>query len=158
MTVKLEGFRELERALADLPRATGKSVLRRVAKAALEPMADSAAAKAPTDSGKLAFSIVVSEKRTRRARASATRLVRGKFRAAASTGIAIAMGPAAGQGTLQYATFVEFGTIDTPAQPFMRPAWASGSEAALEYIKDNLSTEIEKAAARVAKKQAKAGL
>lgn len=157
-TVKLEGFRELEKALAELPKATGKNVLRRVGKGSLEPMADLAASKAPADTGKLSFSIVVSEKRTRRAKPSTTRFRGGSFRSDPSKGVDIAMGPAAGQGALQYATFVEFGTIDTAAAPYMRPAWDSGSMQALDYIKDNLGKEIGKAAAKVAKKRAKAGL
>lgn len=66
--VRLEGFRELEAALRELPKATGKNVLRRVAKGALQPMADEAAAKAPRRSGALAYSIIVSEKRTKAAK------------------------------------------------------------------------------------------
>lgn len=156
MKVKLSGFRELEKALAELPKATGKGVLRKVAKGALEPMADNAASMAPTDQGKLAFSIAVSEKRTRRAKGKSTiRFAGGKFKSDSSTGITMAMGPAGGSGTLSYATFVEFGTIDTPAQPFMRPAWSSGAMRALEYIKDNLGAEIDRAAQRVAKRKAR---
>lgn len=157
-TVKLAGFRELDRALSELPKATGKNVLRRVAKGALEPMADRAAALAPEETGKLAFSIIVSEKRTRRAKGkSKTRFSGGRFITDASTGIEMAMGPASGTGVLQYATFVEFGTVDTPAHPFMRPAWAAGAEPALDYIKANLGSEIDKAASRLAKKRARAG-
>jgi HK97 gp10 family phage protein len=156
-TVKLEGFKELEKALAELPKATGKNVLRRIAKAALESMADAAAAKAPADQGPLSFSISVSEKRTRRAKGGGARLVGGKWRSAASEGIEVAMGPAAGLGTLYYATHVEFGTVDAPAQPYMRPAWDAGAEKALDFVKDNLGNEVAKAAARVTKKRAKAG-
>jgi len=156
--LKLTGFRELERALSELPKATGKNVLRRIAKGALEPMADRASAKAPRESGKLAFSISVSEKRTRRARGgSKTKFSGGKFRADASTGIDMAMGPTAGQGVLGYATFVEFGTVDTAANPYMRPAWDGGAGQALDYIKDNLGAEIQKAADKRAKKLAKLG-
>lgn len=147
MQVKLAGFKELERALAELPKATGKNVLRRVARGALEPMANAAAAKAPEDEGKLAFSIDVSEKRTRRAKTSF----------ASRTGVQMAMGPASGLATLQYAAFVEFGTVDTPAQPYMRPAWDAGAERALDYVKDNLGNEIARSAAKRAKKRAKAG-
>lgn len=157
MKVRLSGFRELERALNELPKATGKNVLRRTAKGALEPMADSAAAKAPTDEGKLAFSITVSEKRTRRAKGGGAKLVGGRWRSDASTGIEMAMGPGGGLGVLQYAAFVEFGTVDTSAQPYMRPAWDSGADTALEYVKENLGSEIARAAAKLAKKRAKAG-
>ncbi len=148
-TVTLSGFKELERALAQLPKATGKNVLRRIAKGALEPMADSAAAKAPRDEGKLAFSISVGEKRTRRVRTGFNK----------KNGIEMAMGPGNTlPGVLQYASFVEFGTIDTPAQPYMRPAFNAGAHAALDFIKANLGSEIQKSARKLAVKRAKAGL
>lgn len=70
----------------------------------------------------------------------------------------MAMGPAGGLGALNYAAFDEFGTVDTPAFGFMRAAWDSGGNEALEYIKLNLSIEIEKSALRYARKLAKAGL
>lgn len=150
--VRLEGFRELERALAELPKATGKNVLRRIGRGALEPMADIAAARAPSRTGRLAYSIAVSEKSTARAQWN-----KGKFRSKSSNGIVMAMGPASGLGTLEYATFDEFGTIDTPAFAYMRAAWDVGAYPALEYIKTNLGKEIERSAAKLAKKRAKAG-
>lgn len=154
----MSGFRELEKALAELPKATGKNVLRKIARGALEPMADIAASKAPEGTGNLAFSISVSEKRTRRAKKSTTvYLGNGRFRSAASTGVEVAMGPAGGTGALYYATFQEFGRIDQAASPFMRPAWDAGAERALEYVKTNLAVEIDKAAARYAKRLAKRG-
>ena len=143
-TVKLEGFKELERALAQLPKATGKNVLRRVAKAALDPVADMAANAAPHRSGRLAYSITVSEQRTRRAKKRGPK-----------QGIEMAMGPAGGLGTLQYASFDEFGTVDTPAFGFMRQAWDNGSSGALDTVKSSLSAEIMKAAQRRARKAAK---
>lgn len=147
IAVKLEGFAELDKALAELPNATAKNVLRRVASGALEPMANTAAALAPHRSGRLAYSISVSEQRTRRANWQ---------RRAVTNGIVMAMGPAGGLGALNYASFDEFGTVDTPAFGFMRAAWDSGANEALDYIKLNLSIEIEKSALRYARKLAKA--
>lgn len=148
--VKLAGFRELEEALAQLPKATGKNVLRRVARGALEPMADVAAARAPSRTGKLAYSISVSQKATPRGTWN-----KGRYRVKSSTGIVMAMGPAKFGGVLNYATFDEFGTVDTPAFGFMRAAWDGGAVRALDYIKTNLRIEIEKSAAKLAKKRAK---
>ena len=149
MTVRLEGFRELERALNELPKSTGKAVLRRVAKGALEPMADRARGMAPVDRCDLRASIQVSEKRTRRA------IRTNRFDK--NTGVEIAMGPVSGGGVLNRATFVEFGTVDTRAQPFMRPAWDGGKDDALDYVKANLGREIGRAATRLAKKNARLG-
>lgn len=154
----LTGFKELERTLAQLPKATGKNVLRRVGKGALQPMADMAQAKAPKRTGTLAYSIAVSEKRTKRAKKSTTKFVNGQFRASASTGVEVAMGPSAGKGVLYYASFDEFGTVDTPAFAYMRAAWDAGFFPALEYVKDNLWAAVEKASAKFAVKRAKAGL
>lgn len=149
MTVRLSGFRELEVALNNLPKATGRNVLRRVAKGALQPMADRAQGLAPKDSGDLAVSIKVSEKRTRR--------VARINRFDKNTGIEMAMGPVSGGGVLNYATFAEFGTIDTPAFGYMRGAWNGGKDDALEYVKANLGREIDRAASRLAKKAARGG-
>lgn len=145
--VTLEGFKELDRALTELPRVTARNLARRVAGEALEPMADRAAALAPDLSGALSFSIAVSERGTRRARW--TRKRPNEF--------VMAMGPATGLGTLTYATHVEFGTVDTSPQPFMRPAWDSYADRALEIVKDRLGVEIGKAATRLAKRRARAG-
>lgn len=157
--LKMEGFKELEHNLRLLTKATGKNVLRRVAKGALEPMADRAAAKAPVETGRLAFSIAVGEGRTGRAKRSTTRFVSGGFRADPSKGIEMAMGPASGFGAaLNYASFTEFGTIDTPAFAFMRSAWSIGRVKALRYVKDHLGMEIDKAVKKMLVKRAKAGL
>lgn len=146
--VTLTGFEEFEEALNELPsRATQKNVVRRVLKAAAEPIADAAASMAPVESGRLAFSISVSTKGTRRAR----------WKGVGGPGaVVVAIGPAGGTGALNYASFVEFGTVDTPAEPYMRPAWDGGKFGALERIKSGLRIEIDKAAARAARKAARA--
>lgn len=150
MKVQLAGFRQLDKALAELPKATGKNVLRRVAKGALEPMADAAAARAPERTGRLAFSIGVSEKRTRR--------VKRDLKWDTRTGIAMAMGPMSGFGAaLSYASFDEFGTVDTPAFGFMRGAWDSGSMRALDFVKNNFGEAIANSARKLAVKRARVG-
>lgn len=175
--VKLAGFEDLERNLRLLPKATGKNVLRRVAKGALEPMRNIAEAKAPVadepyyigtaskgtrrlmEPGRIKMSIVVSEKRTRRAKgAGLNKLVNGQWRAAESTGIDVAMGPGSGTGALFNAARKEFGNSQTAAEPYMRPAWISGSVSALRYVRDNLGKAIDTAVNKMNVKRAKAGL
>lgn len=148
----MQGLRELQRALAELPKATAKNVLRRVAKGALQPLADDAKGKAPRDRGDLAESIKVSSGRTRRAKAKAK--LAGN-RASPKTSVQMSAGPSGGGGVLQYAAFEEFGTANHPAQPYMRPAWDAGAEGALDHIKSELGAEIEKAARRLARKAKK---
>jgi len=143
--IRLRGFRDLDKALSELPKATGQNVLTRVGKRALEPMRAKAESLARVESGDLQRSITISKRRTRRVPKE-----RGPKR-----GVAMAMGPGSGDGVLNYAALDEFGTVNVPPQPYMRPAWDSEAEPALETIKAELWGEIDKSAKRHARKQAK---
>ena len=142
--VKVEGLRELQTALRELPNATAKNVMRRVLKNRAQPIADAARARVPVAHGDLKNSIAVSTKLSRRQR--------GKHRKTDKNDIEMFVGP----GTHPQAHMQEFGTFKEPAQPFMRPAWDAEKMGVLDGIKDDLWTEIEKAANRLAKKAAKA--
>lgn len=151
-TVHIEGLREVDAALGQLGKATGRNVMRRVAVARLEPMAEEARRLAPDDpntgGNDLKNSIAVSTQLAGYAR----RLnKRSKSEAEAH------MGPAGRGGTKAppQGSQQEFGNENHGPQPFMRPAWDGGKDRLLEGIKDDLWAEIEKAAARQAKKAAR---
>ena len=145
-TFKLEGFRELERALAEeLPRVTAKGALRRACIKAMGALEATAAALAPKDTGKLARSITIKPVKARRV--SRTRFAR-------SEGIEIAVGPT-GPEAGGKAAWKEFGTVHQPPQPFMRPAFDAEAEGVLRSVRDHLAAEIDKAKARIARKAAK---
>lgn len=55
------------------------------------------------------------------------------------------------QSTAPHAHFVEFGTVNMPAEPFMRPAFDQGKERALQTVIDTLSDGIDKEAAALRK-------
>ncbi|UVI39247.1 HK97-gp10 family putative phage morphogenesis protein [Qipengyuania spongiae] len=140
-TTKIEGFRELDAALAKLGKhTTEKALLRRIAKKALTPMLERAKALAPDDDGQLKDSIVMGSRLTRAARAQDGKTPRA--------GIRTFVGTASRYGFLQ-----EYGRADAPAQPFMRPAWDTQGPKALEIVKRDLGDEIEKTAARLAKRR-----
>ncbi|WP_075216082.1 HK97-gp10 family putative phage morphogenesis protein [Mongoliimonas terrestris] len=139
--VKVEGLRELERALKDLPKATGKNVLRRVLTEGGEPIARAARGKAPVEVGYLREGIDVGTKLTRRQRGLHNR----------ESPVEVFVG-ASGDPA---AHIQEFGNEDNPPQPFMRPAWDSQKMKALDLISVRLGVEIDKAAARLARKAAK---
>lgn len=148
----VEGLREIDAALGQLGKATGRNVMRRVAVKRLEPMAEEARRLAPdnpaTGGDDLKASIAVS---TRLAGYARRLNRRSKSEAEAH------MGPA-GDGAKKappQGTFQEFGTVHHAPQPFMRPAWDGGKEQLLDGIKDDLWAEIEKAAARQARKAAR---
>lgn len=47
---------------------------------------------------------------------------------------------------VKYAHLVEFGTDETPARPFMRPAWEQNKQAAAKRIPIEIRAEVEKLA------------
>ena len=144
MAIKMEGWKELDRALGELPKATARNVLRRVLKNAAEPIKEAMEAKAPRRTGFTAASIEISNTLNPAQRRDARR---GNDKAFAEVYIGSRRGSAA--------VFEEFGTIHQPAHPYMRPAFEANSDQALNTISTELGTEIEKAAARLAKKAAK---
>jgi HK97 gp10 family phage protein len=137
---ELHGVKELERALKQLPKATAKTVLRRAASKALQPVAVDAEQRAPRLRGELAESVDVT-----------TKLIRTQPGPTSKRGVTVYVGPTAPHGHL-----VEFGTSHSPAQPFLRPAWDGNKDLVLSIFKREIWTELARAAARLAK-QAQAG-
>jgi HK97 gp10 family phage protein len=142
-TVKVEGLRELEKALKELPRATAANVMKRVLVQAGTPVADHAESLAPVRTGKLQKAIGIGGKLTRRQKATSPKQSKVE--------VYIGVGRSLPQGVFQ-----EFGTVKNGPQPFMRPAWDGGKMEVLAKIKALTWAEIEKAAARLARKNARA--
>lgn len=141
MKVKVEGLKELDQALGQLPFSTAKNVLRRVGRAALEPMDEAWREKAPEFTGELAESGSVGSGISRRQRRQHVR---------AST-VEVFAGPGPNPQAVQQ----EFGNSIHPPQPFMRPAWDETKDQALEIVKTELGAEIQKAVDRAARKAAR---
>lgn len=175
-TMKIEGFKELEAALKELPKATSRNCIRRALITAAKPIVDAAIAKAPArpGSGVLKRSILVTKVRFTKGEAGkaafAKALREGKTRSEAREALLEANSAASASGDditsgiaiigvdythAFYAHFVEFGTSHSAPKPFLRPAWESGKVAAAQAIHDVLKDEIEKAVVRIAKKQAR---
>ena len=166
-TVEISGMRELEAALAELGNQTQRrTVARRAARKALEPMAEIARALAPVRSGGLKDSIQVGTKvsgsnaasaafaqvmRSGGTREDAVAAMRDARRAGSSL-VELHMGP----GRQPQAITQEFGTSFHPPQAFMRPAWDQDSQAALDRIKVELWADIERTARRNAARAARA--
>lgn len=152
ITVKIDGLRALDAALGELPKAVGKSVLRRTAIKALKPVAETAASLAPIDAdpasspkrppGTLKRSYTVGTKLNKRQARAAKKDGKSSVEVYAGTN-----DPAGIQ--------TEFGNAHQRAQPHLRPAWEAGKEGVLEIVKTELGGEIDKAAARLAKRRAR---
>lgn len=165
MIVSVTGMAELEQALANLPKATARNVLKRTLNKAAEPIADEARRLAPAKTGNLRNSIAVSSRiknktgnaeysaamRAGLGKAAAASALRQARREAKGTGsfAEVYVGPARGKGVIGYAHIVEFGSNDTAPQPYMRPAWDSKQREALSIIRGELASQIMLAARRV---------
>lgn len=141
---KATGFRELEATLREMPKATARNSLQRGLKKVAQPVADDWQAKAPRDKGNLAQSIIIgpSSRLTGRQRKDSKR--EGTYFAEIHVGTA----DPAGQQQ-------EFGNINHPAQPSGRPAWDANKDAALENFGKEVWADLQKVAARRARKLAK---
>ena len=168
---KIEGLKELDAALGQFSKSTGRGVLKRALVRAGEPIADAARAFAPFESGELKDSIQVSSRikntignaefsaamqaglgiqAARSALRTARRNEKGSF-------AEVHVGPAQAKTKDDAIKRIvqEFGSSRQAAQPYMRPAWDSKQGEALDNVKIELAKEITKTAARIAKKKAK---
>ena len=144
-SVKLEGFAELDQALAELSKAAGKGVLRRSLKKAAEPMAAIARGMAPRETGGLAETVGYGTRLTKRQAGMHRKMFRDDR--ASVEGFVGANHPAA--------VPQEFGTIHHGPQPFIRPAFDQDVMPMLDRLKSELATEIDKAVARAARRAAR---
>jgi HK97 gp10 family phage protein len=136
-TVRVEGLREVEQGLAQLGKSIGRGVMRRVAIKRLEPIAEGMRQKAPVEHGDLKDSITVTTKRPKRHKKESE------------------VEAYAGAGPHPQAHLQEFGTVNHGPQPFARPAWDEGRGDLLPGLADDFWEEIDKAAARIARKTAR---
>lgn len=139
--IKIEGLKELDKALQDLKQVTAKGVARRVLMKAATPIAEAGRSNAPLGpTGNLKASYGVGTKLTRRQ----SKLHRKQSPVEVFAG---PNDPAAVQ--------TEFGNEHQAAEPHLRPAWDSSKDRALDIVAAELGTEIEKAAKRAARKAAR---
>jgi HK97 gp10 family phage protein len=169
-TMRIEGLSELEKALQELPRATGGNVLKRAIVKPAEVFAARARELAPVsvtpthnfhlkDEIKVGKPKVISPGKA----AFAAAMAEGATRAEAGQAARAANAAGGGQGrhaVVQvgpthrafYGLFGEFGTSHHPPHPFMRPAWDELAPSMVQMIGDTLAEEIEKARKRLARK------
>ena len=137
--MELTGADALQKALGELPKSLSKGVLRRALTKGAEPVLQAARENVPVDQGDLRDSLAI-----------ATRLSKGQRQdSPRSKGAEIFIGPSWPKGA--HGHLVEFGTSNTPAQPFLRTAWDSRGEQVLPKFGEEVWVELEKTARRLAK-------
>ena len=130
--------------LGELPKATGKRILRKTAIDALQPVAAAMRARAPVDDRDLVDGITVGTKL-----AKSQRRFSGFNGGVKDIHTVVAH---AGPGTHPQAITQEIGTAFHAAQPYVFPAWEITRFGVLNYVADTLGDVVMKAAARHRKK------
>lgn len=148
ISVKIEGLQALDAALAELPKATAKNVLKRTLMKGADLVEAAAQQDAPKETGTLDRSVVEGTRLTRSQRDDGPTLqADGSFLSAAKGYVAVFVGTAMSRGM-----FTEFGTFKDRPQMWFTRAWESTKNEALEVISSMLGSEIEKAADRLRRK------
>ena len=148
--MQVQGLKALDEALKEFRPSTARGVARRVLMKAGQPIAETARRLAPDDPATgppydLKTSITVSSGQ-----------IMGGARRRTREGaqeVTIYVGPTT-DGYPQ-AMIQEFGAKHHPPQSYMRPAWDTHAEGALKSITTDMAVEIDKAAARAARKAAR---
>lgn len=138
---KVEGLKDLDQALAELPKATARNVLLRTLKEQGQPIADAGEANAPRDKGHLADSYTVGTKLSRRQKKQHKK----------ESMVEVYVGPTPHPKSIQ----TEFGNAHQAPHPHLRPAWDGNVMRVLDGIRQSLADQIEKARARLARKAAR---
>lgn len=140
-TLRLEGAKELERALRALPQATAKRLIRPAMIGPLEKVAKAAKGLVPVDEGDLQRSIGTGYRLTRRQARSR--------RAIADHEAYVGPGIAGNDKTgWRHGHLVEFGTVDQPPRPYMRPAWSQNLRAVFDSLAGNMKQILAKVTAK----------
>ena len=146
---RVEGLKELDKALGELSKSAGKGALRRALKTSAEPLARKMRQGAPRDDYDLIESIDVSTKLSPRQAIQHRKMF-------ASDKASVEM--FVGAGPLPQAHLQEFGTWFHPPQPWARPAWDQDQKAILDRLKVELWSEVSKAVGRAQRKAARQAL
>ncbi|TYC93044.1 HK97-gp10 family putative phage morphogenesis protein [Novosphingobium sp. BW1] len=133
-SVKLVVSRDLERNLKKLSRVSRREVVEEAITEGAEVIAEEARILVPARTGNLRDSIDVS---TQALNYASGRLGRGSYE--------VFVGARQGKGQPHdgfYGHMVEFGTVHSPPQPFIRPAFDQKAEEATEVAVDRLRKEF----------------
>lgn len=143
--VRVSGLRELGAAMKALGNDMGLKVARAATGAAAQPVKRRAIANimaSPSvDTGSLKSAVIVKRLGKRDSNLTSEHIVtvrgRGKTRISKRGKLLGQFAP--------HASKVEFGTVHMPAEPFLRPAFESEKDTALQKMQDTLKRRIDKA-------------
>jgi HK97 gp10 family phage protein len=152
--IKLQGFAELQKRIAEFGPKIAANEQRNATRAAAVVFRDAVRASAPVRTGLLKASVVVNKRRSTEGPhvvRYGVRLKPGKKQTYGNTRANRRSGRVGKKYQTDspafYGKFLEYGTSKMTARPFMRPAFGPNVSRALEAFKARLAKGIEKAAA-----------
>lgn len=156
MSMRISGFKELERALKEeLPKATAKNALWRTAFKAMKRVEDGMAQKAPYDPNDRDGDGNHLRDTMKTERVKATRQ-QGSVKFDSRNGVEVRTGPAPkGKRARANAGWQEEGTVKQAANPYARPTADAEHNNVIDDVRDELAIQIGKAKTRIARRAAK---
>ena len=140
-SLDFSGLNDIAKDLEALSRAENNKVLRDATRAGAEVLKEEVIARAPVRTGKLKKNVVVvTQKSRRRGEISSGIHIRGRnMRTGNSDNTMKASDPR----NAFYWRFVELGTINMPAHPFIRPAFDTTEELAAQVAIQRMNQAID---------------
>lgn len=158
--VKIEGLDEIKETLRQVTNSQNAVIQERILKRRAKPLIARMKALAPKRTGTLRRSIKSEVEKEVESGQQAFAIARNtgatttEARAAAKTAgrsgnvsVTLVVGPTSGKDAKEdawYAHFVEFGTANMSAKPFMRPAWDSQKRGIFDGIAKDVWSEVQK--------------
>lgn len=141
INLDFSGLDEIARDLETLSRAENNKVLRDATRAGAEVLREEVIQLAPERSGKLKKNVVIlTQKSRRRGEISSGVHIRGRNM---RTGNSDNSMKASDPRNAFYWRFVELGTVNMPAHPFVRPAFDTRQEQAAQVAMERMSRAID---------------
>jgi HK97 gp10 family phage protein len=142
-TVRVDGLRELQRALAALPKELQRTSETTALREGMKPVLKTARAIAPKDSGLLKKAIGLTVRKGKNGMTSRVGARTGFRQQVTRKGKTVTADPS------KYSHLVEYGTSHSAAKPFIRPAVESNESAITEGLANGYEKGMEKALAKV---------
>ncbi|ELY3999432.1 HK97 gp10 family phage protein [Cronobacter sakazakii] len=141
INLDFSGLDEIARDLETLSRAENNKVLRDATRAGAEVLREEVIQRAPERSGKLKKNVVIlTQKSRRRGEISSGVHIRGRNM---RTGNSDNSMKASDPRNAFYWRFVELGTVNMPAHPFVRPAFDTRQEQAAQVAMERMNRAID---------------
>lgn len=143
-TKNLTGFKELAEKLKQLPKKVAKNGLRRAVSSGAAIVRNDARKRAPVATGEMKRDIMMKREKDKQGGSTTGAVYSVYVRSGKKSRLAGKKRDV--ERDSFYWKFVEFGTKDMPAQPFMRPAFEANKDEAVAAIGKTLNEAIQAAA------------